>query len=183
MSTRSAPLLAALVFLAACHYRRPDHADPEGVPPPAHEELSWESFFHQPWPDPLHEKYEELFGAPYPNAGRQHFATARPFSDVKKYELAFDATAVPGTRAETESAAGLTAVSLQLPGSAGRPVAVRTDERSIALSVDRPLPARRYRVYRSDEVILPLPPRADPDTARVAREGDWVRIKFRERPR
>lgn len=181
MIPRTAIPLAALAFFAACHYRVPDHADPKSAPPPAHEELSWESFFPEPWPDPLHEKYRELFGSPYPNPGRQHFATARPFSDVKKFELAFDATAVPGARAETESAAGMSAVSLRLPDSAGRPVAVRTEDQVIALSVDRPLPARRYRVYRSDEVVVPLPPGADPDTARVVRDGDWVRIKFHGR--
>lgn len=160
--TRFAPLLAALLVLPACHVVRPDHVDPPGVPPPAREEISWESFFHEPW--------------------RQHFATSRPFSDVKKFEHAFDAIAVQGARAESESAAGLHAVSLQLPDSAGRPVAVRPADGSVALSVARSLPARRYRVYRSDEVVVPLPPGADPDTARVQRDGDWVRIKFRERP-
>jgi hypothetical protein len=180
MKGRHAPLLAALLLSSACHGRRPDHAESKAVPPPVHEELTWESFFHEPWPDPLHEKYEDLFGKPYPNPGRQHFDTARPFADVKKFGLAFDETAVPGARAETESAAGMTAVSLQLPDSAGRAVAVRTEDKVIALSVDRPLPARRYRLYRSDEVVVPLPPGADPDTARVVRDGDWVRIKFHD---
>lgn len=180
--TRFAPLLAALLVLPACHVVRPDHVDPPGVPPPAREEISWESFFHEPWRDPLRDKYEELFGRPYPNPGRQHFATSRPFSDVKKFEHAFDAIAVQGARAESESAAGLHAISLQLPDSAGRQVAVRPADGSVALSVARSLPARRYRVYRSDEVVVPLPPGADPDTARVQRDGDWVRIKFRERP-
>ncbi len=178
MIGRFAPLFATLVLLTACHQRFPDHADPKGIPPPAAEELSWESFFREPWPDPLHEKYEELFGQPYPNRIRQHFSTTRPFSDVKKYELAFDATAVPGARAETESAGGLHAVSLQIPDSAGKPVAVRADEKGVGLSVSRGLPARRYRVYRSDELVVPLPPGADPDTARVVRDGDWIRIKF-----
>lgn len=180
MLGRYTPLLASLVLLTACHHRVPDRGDLKGVPPPA-KELTWESFFRARWPDPLHEKYEELFGKPFPNPSSRHFSTGRPFSDTKKYELEFDATAVPGARAETESAAGAHAVSLELPDSADKAVAVKADDKGIRLTVSSPQAARRYRVYRSEELLLPLPDGADPATARVVRDGDWVRIKFHDR--
>ena len=173
-----ASFLAALIVLTACHQRRPDNTDLKGVPPLVHEELSWESFFYEPWPDPLHGKYEELFNAPFPNHSLQHFAVNQPFADVLKYDLAFDATAVPGTHSETESGGGKHAVSMQLPASAGKPVVVQVDAKNIRLSVRPSLPAHRYRVYRTEEKIIPLPEGADPDTARVVRDGEWVRIKF-----
>src|SRR4051812_13410966 len=138
---RSAPLLASLLFLASCHLWMPDHTDPKGVPPPARDELdvtsfahpwrdvlhdkyetmSWESFIHEPWRDPLHDKYEELFGEPFPNRPRRHFATDLPFSDVEKYDLAFENTAAGGVRTESESAGGEHAVSMLVPDSAGKP--------------------------------------------------------------
>jgi len=31
---------------------------------------------------------------------------------------------------------------------------------------------------RAEEKVIPLPPGADPDTARITRDGDWVRVKF-----
>ncbi len=181
MLAKYIPLLAALLGLAACHQRLPDNTDLKGVPPVAHEELSWESFFHEPWPDPLHEKYEELFNAPFPNRSPQHFAVARPFSDVQKYDIAFDATAVPGARTEVESGGGKHAVSMQLPDSAGKPVEVRTEDHSVVLSVRPKVPVRRYRMYKSEEKVIPLPPDADPDSARVVRDGDWVRIQFKSK--
>lgn len=178
MNGQSAALLASLSLLAGCHYVRPDHTDARGVPPPPREEITWESFFWEPWPDPLHEKYEELFGRPYPNPGEQHFETDRPFSDVRKFDLAFADTAVPGTRVERASAEDRQEVALELPGSAGLPIAVRADERFVRLTVARPRSPRRYRVYPTDELVLPLPEGADPATARVARDGDRVRITF-----
>lgn len=178
---KSLPLLASLVFLSACAFIRPDHTEPKDLPPPPREEISWESLLWEPWPDPLHEKYEELFGRPFPNAGRQHFETNHPFDDVKKYQLAFEQAAVPGARAETVSGEGRHAVSLQLPDSAGKPVSVEADEKHIRLTVARPGGPHRYRVYPSDKLVLPLPPGADPGTARVSRDGDWVRITFAAR--
>lgn len=174
----TAALLASLLGLSACHLWRPDHSDPKGLPPPSREEVTWESFFPVPWPDPLHEKYEELFLAPFPNRSSQHFAVTRPFSDVRKYDLAFHGVAVPGARTEVESAGGEHAVSLLLPGSAGKDVAVRANERSVLVSVAPRLPPHRYRAYRVEETVVPLPPGADPETARVARDGDWVRVRF-----
>lgn len=175
---KSPPLLASLVLLSSCAYIRPDHGDPKDLPPPVREEISWESLFWEPWRDPLHDKYEELFGRPFPNRGLQHFYTGRPFSDVKKYELAFEQAAVTGARADTVSAGGNHAVSVQLPESAGKPVSVEADEASIRLTIARPGGPHRYRVYPSDQVVLPLPAGADPGTARVTRDGDWVRITF-----
>lgn len=181
MLIRYATLLFSLACLSGCHQRRPDHTDPKGVPPPAHAELTWESFFHEPWRDPLHEKYEELFAAPFPNRSPQHFAVARPFSDVKTFGLAFDATAVAGVRPEIESGGGEHAVSMQLPDSAGKPIEVHADDAGIRLTFVRLAPARRYHTARAQETIVPLPAGADPSSARVIRDGDWVRIKFNSR--
>jgi HSP20 family molecular chaperone IbpA len=181
MIPRRATLLAALLPLSGCAMIFHDHSDPKGVPPPVHEDLSWESFIHEPWRDPLQDGYEELFGAPFPNPGLQHFDADRPFSDVTKYDLAFSQIALPGTHAETESGGGEYAVALRLPRSEGKDVEVATDEQSIRLSVTRPAEASRYRSYRPEETVVPLPAGADPSTARVERDGDWVRIKFRSK--
>ncbi|UPT75150.1 MAG: hypothetical protein M0D55_05420 [Elusimicrobiota bacterium] len=151
---------------------------PEGRPPPRGEELSWESFFHHPWPDPLHEKYEDLFGAPFPNRSPQHFSLRRPFSDVIKYDLAFETIAIPGARTESETAAGRHSVNLLLPGSAGRDVTLRPGPQDVTVVVAKSGPARRLRSYRSEERVVPLPPEADPASARLARDGDWLRITF-----
>ena len=175
---KSLPLLASLVFLTACAAIRPDHTEPKDLPTPPREEISWESLFWEPWRDPLHEKYEELFGRPFPNAGRQHYETDHPLDDVKKYQLAFEQAAVSGARSSRSSSEGRSEVSLEVPGSAGKAIAVEADERNIRLTVARPSPARRYRVYPDEELVLPLPTGADPGTARVTRDGDWVRITF-----
>jgi HSP20 family molecular chaperone IbpA len=200
MLGRTAPLLASLVFLSGCHLWMPDHTDTKGLPPPTrpemspasfihpwrdvlhdkYETMSWESFIHEPWRDPLHDKYEELFGASFPNPSRRHFATDLPFADVQKYDLAFEAN-TRGVRSETESGGGEYAVAMQLPDSAGKDVELSTDDENIRLSVVRPLPAGRYRSYRPEETVVPLPTGADPSTARVERDGDWVRIKFRSK--
>ncbi len=168
------PLLVSLLLLPACRY----HRAPEGLPPPAHEEITWESFIREQWPDPLHEKYEDLFDKPFPNPTRQHFSTSRPMADVTKYELALEQTAVPGARVKSESGAGWHALALELPDSSGKEVSVRADDKAVRLTVERPQAASRYRFFRSDDLVLPLPPGADPASARVERDGDRVRITF-----
>jgi hypothetical protein len=168
------PLLVSLLLLPACRY----HRAPEGLPPPAQEELTWESFFREPWPDPLHRKYEDLFDKPFPNPTRQHFSTSLPMADVTKYELEFEGTAVPGARVKRESGAGWHALALELPDSSDKEVSVRADDKAVRLRVGRPTAPRRYRFFRSDDLILPLPPGADPATARMERDGDRVRITF-----
>jgi hypothetical protein len=198
---RSAPLLASLALLSSCHLWMPDHTDLKGLPPPArpemnvtsfahpwrdvlhdkYETMSWESFIHEPWRDPLHDKYEELFGAPFPNRPRRHFATDRPFDDVQKFDLAFDNGSVRGTRTETESANGEHAVSMLVPDSAGKAVEVSADEQTVRVSVARPASPRRYRPARPEELYAALPAGADPGTARVVRDGDWVRINFKSK--
>lgn len=174
---KTPPLLASLVLLSACAAIRPDHTEPKDLPPPPRDEISWESLLWEPWPDPLHEKYEELFGRPFPNAGRQHYETDHPFDDVKKYQLAFEQAAIPGIR----SLGSPREVVLDLPGSAGKTIAVKADDRTVRVTVAPPAAPRRYRVYRPEELVLPLPSGADPDTARVTRDGDRVRITFLER--
>lgn len=198
---RSAMLLASLLLLTSCHLWMPAHTDPKGLPPPAREEMSlgsfahpwsgvlhdkyetmsWESFIHEPWRDPLHDKYEELFGSPFPNRPRRHFATDRPFDDVQKYDLAFDNSSIRGTRTETESANGEHAVSMLVPDSAGKSVEVSADDKTVRVAVVRPASPRRYRPSRPEELYAALPAGADPGTARVVRDGDWVRIKFKSR--
>ena len=181
MPVRNAPLLVSLLLLSACRLTLPDHTDTRGAPPPAHEEITWETFFQEPWRDPLQDKYEELFREPFPNRPRRHFETTRPFSDVEKYDLAFEAAAIPGARKEIESGGGAHAVALHLPDSAGKRLEVRTEDQNVILSVERPLPERRYRVNRPEETVVPVPAGADPATARVTRDGDWVRIQFKSK--
>lgn len=174
MTGPAKPLLVPLLLLsAACHHRAP-----EGLPPPAQQELTWETFFREPWPDPLHEKYEELFDKPFPHPTPQHFSTNQPMADVAKYDLEFEGTAVPGAKVASESGSGWTALALELPDSAGKEVAVSADERAVRLKVRRPQPPSRYRFFRSDELVFPLPPGADPATARLERDGDRVRVTF-----
>lgn len=173
MTGPAKPLLVPLLLLSACHHRAP-----EGLPPPSREEITWETFFREPWRDPLHEKYEDLFGKPFPNPTGQHFSTSQPMADVAKYELEFEGTAVPGARVRSETGAGWTALDLELPDSTGKEVSVRADERAVRLTVERPRPPNRYRFFRSDELVVPLPPGADPATARMERDGDRVRITF-----
>lgn len=167
------PFLVPLLLLPACHHRAP-----EGLPPLAREEITWETFIRKQWPDPLHEKYEDLFGKPFPNPTGQHFSTSRPMADVRKYELEFEQTAVPGARVERQAGTGWTALSLELPGSADKEVSVRADDRKVRVTVARPVTASRYRVYPSEDLYFPLPADADPATARVERDGDRVRITF-----
>ena len=198
---RLAPLLASLLCLTSCHLWMPDHTDLKGLPPPErpemspvsfahpwrdvlhdkHETMSWESFIHEPWRDPLHDKYEELFGAPFPSRPRRHFATDRPFDDVQKYDLAFDINSIRGTRTETVSDTDEHAVSMLLPDSAGKSVEVTADEKTVRVAVVRAASPRRYRPSRPEELYAALPAGADPTTARVVRDGDWVRIKFKSR--
>ncbi len=178
MFAKALPLLAATVLLTACHRIRPDNTDSKFVPPPVREHLTWESFFHEPWPDPLHDKYQELFATPFPNRSPQHFEIGEPFDDVNKYDLAFEATAVPGAQSEAESGGGKHAVSIRLPDSAGKSIEMRPDAGFLILSVKRPVPAHRYRAYRNEDRAVPIPPGADPSTARLVRDGDWVRVKF-----
>lgn len=168
------PLLVSLLLLPACAA----HRAPEGLPPPAQLDITWESFFREPWPDPLHENYEDMFGKPFPNPTRQHFSTNQPMADVAKYELGLEGTAVPGARIQSESGAGWTALALELPDSKGKEVSVSADEKAVRLKVERPQPASRYRFFRSDDLVFPLPAGADPATARMERDGDRVRITF-----
>lgn len=169
--------LASLLLLSACAAIRPDHSEPKDLPPPAREEISWESLFWEPWGDPLHEKYAELFGKPFPNAGRQHFETDHPFDDVKKYQLAFEQAAVTGARSDSAGKE----VSLDLPGSAGKALSIEADDNNIRLTVARHSAPRRYQIYPGEQVVLPLPQGADPATARMTRDGDRIRITFQER--
>lgn len=112
---KSPPLLASLLLLSACAAIRPDHTEPKDLPPPPREEISWESLFWEPWGDPLHEKYAELFGKPYPNAGRQHFETDHPFDDVKKFQLAFEQEAFTAARTRTPRVSSATATGSGSP--------------------------------------------------------------------
>lgn len=167
------PLLVSLLLLPACAHRAP-----EGLPPPAQLDITWESFFREPWPDPLHEKYGDLFAKPFPNPTGQHFSTNQPMADVAKYELEFEGTTVPGARVRSESGAGWAALALDLPDSTDKEVSVRADDKAVRLTVERPQPASRYRFFRSDDLVFPLPAGADPATARMERDGDRVRITF-----
>jgi len=178
MKGKAKPLLASLLLSTGCHLWRPDHGDSKGVPPPPRDEITWETFFPEPWPDPLHEKYAELYGKDFPNPGRQHFETDRPFSDVIKYDQAFAAIAAPGTRAVADGTPSLT---LNLPESASKVVTVKADDLKVTVSIARAQNPHRYRLYRSEEVVFPLPAGADPATARVERDGDRVIVRFQSR--
>jgi hypothetical protein len=195
---RSAPLLASLALLSSCALWMPDHTDPKGLPPPArpalsvnsaahpweilhdkYETMNWETFIHVPWRDPLHDKYEELFGDAFPSRPSRHFATDRPFDDVQKYDIALEASAIRGARTETASANGEHALSVLVPDSAGKAVEVSADEKTVRIAVVRPAPSRRYRRMRPEELYAALPAGADPRTARVVRDGDWIRVNFK----
>lgn len=137
-----------------------------------------EFFFHESRPEPLREKYEELFGEPYPEDGFHQHKPFRPFEDVQRFNNAYELRAIAGARAgltETEDGAVL---SVELPGSADRPLTVRVDEEKVALSVGSKAPARRWFVARTEDHVVAVPEGVSPESAQVSREGDLVRITF-----
>lgn len=142
-----------------------------------------EFFFHEARPDPLHEKFEELFASPYPDKEFHLFSPFRPFEDVKKFNDAFETLAVDGGKEEVRYEDGRITVAIRAPESAGTPLDWRVDDERILLSFPPALPARKYRVQRARERVVPLPPEADPATASARREGDWIKFVFDENDR
>lgn len=141
-----------------------------------------EFFFHESRPEPLREKYEELFGEPYPEDGFHQHKPFRPFEDVQRFNNAYELRAVAGARAgltETEDGAVL---SVELPGTAQRPLAVRVDDEKVSLSVGPVSPPRRWFVARSEDHVIATPEGVSAESATVSREGDVVRIVFARKP-
>lgn len=132
-------------------------------------------------PDALHVNYEELFGEPFPEYrdGPRPLRPMRPFEDVEAFNSAYD-RATDGVAASVSSQESRVVLRVTLPGSEGRPVAVRTDRRWCVLS--QPGTAvSAHRLIRGKEHRIPLPRGADPESAAVRREGDVVEISFAAR--
>ena len=137
-----------------------------------------EFFFHEARPDPLHQKFEELFREPWPEKGFHQHEPFRPFEDVQKLNEAFELKGVAGARVEVARGERDVVLSVRLPGSAGRPMEVRANEEKVRIALPQTAEPRRYRLHREEEQLVPLPEDADHETARVKREGDLVKITF-----
>ena len=132
-------------------------------------------------PDPTHEKYEELFGSPYPARGFDPFMRLHPFEEVKAYNRGFDQRAA-GVVTRVSETEGQVAVDIEWPGSAPQPIDVRVAGKSILLSASAPARSSPYRfVAAAKEIVVALPSGAKPDSARVERSGDVVRVTFARR--
>lgn len=141
-----------------------------------------EFFFHESRPEPLREKYEELFGEPYPEDGFHQHKPFRPFEDVQRFNNAYELRAVAGARAGLTETADGAVLSVELPGTAHRPLAVRVDGEKVSLSVGPVSPPRRWFVARSEDHVIAVPEGVSPESAVVSREGDVVRIVFARQP-
>jgi hypothetical protein len=181
---RSDRLAAAVLTVLACAFRAPAE-DPGRAGERRSDEVTpygrvREFFFHEARPDPLHEKYEELFAAPFPDKEFHQFSPFRPFEDVKKFNDAFEARGVDGGREEVSREDGRVTVAIHSPRSAGKPLDWRVNEERILLSFPPEGPARRYRVQRARERVIPMPLEADHESASVRRDGDWIKFAFDE---
>lgn len=137
-----------------------------------------EFFFHESRPEPLREKYEELFGEPYPEDGFHQHKPFRPFEDVQRFNNAYELRAVAGARVELRETGDALTLEIELPGTAGRPLTVRVDSEKVALSVAPAAKPRRWYVARSEDHVVAVPDGIAPETAQVARDGDLVRVTF-----
>lgn len=187
---RLAPPLLALLLLA-----HPAGAQPRGALPGPEARTGdrragdgdgytrfREFFFHESRPEPLREKYEELFGEPYPEEGFHQHRPFRPFEDVQRFNNAYELRGVAGARAALERGDAGAVLTIELPGTAERALSVRVDEEKIALSVGPAGPPRRWFLSRSEEHVLRMPEGLDPASAEVRRESDRVRINFANQP-
>lgn len=137
-----------------------------------------EFFFHESRPEPLREKYEELFGEPYPEEGFHQHRPFRPFEDVQRFNNAYELRGIAGARANLAESDSAITLEIELPGTAQRSLAVRVDEEKVSLSVGSSAQPRRWFVSRGEEHVLALPNGALPDTAKVKRDGDLLHITF-----
>lgn len=140
-----------------------------------------EAFFKDARPDPLHDKYEELFGEPWPEPGFHQFSPTKPFSEVRKFNAAFDLRGAAGARVETRAVDGRERLEILLPGSAGRTLEVRVDGEKVAISLPSTAPPARWRVRRSEEHLVPLPRDVDMDTVVVECDRDAVVVNYERR--
>jgi HSP20 family molecular chaperone IbpA len=129
-------------------------------------------------PDPTHEKYEELFDAAYPARRFDPFGRLHPFEEVRAFNRGFDRRAAGVATRVTEEGRAV-AVEIEWPGSAPRPIDVRVAGRSILLRAAAPGRGSAYRfVAGAKEIVVDLPRGAKPESARVERSGDVVRVTF-----
>jgi HSP20 family molecular chaperone IbpA len=137
-----------------------------------------EFFFHEARPDPLREKYEEMFGEPYPEEGFHQHKPFRPFQDVQRFNEAYELRGIAGARADLSETADAKVLKIELPGTASRPLSVRVDDEKVALSLGPSEAPRRWFVAKAEEHVVATPEGVVAETAKVDREGDVVRITF-----
>lgn len=136
-----------------------------------------EFFFPEMGVDPMRRKYEELFGHPYPPPGNQQFEASSPFSEVRRFNDAFD-RAVAGERTVLSSNGNQLTVAIVLPNSEKKDLRVFVNEERILLSLATPAPPSPYYIVRRQELSIPSPDGVDPSTAKIDRTGDEIRISF-----
>ncbi|MBI3547524.1 MAG: hypothetical protein HY078_00585 [Elusimicrobia bacterium] len=131
--------------------------------------------------DPLHAKFEELFGEPYPTPEFKQFLPDSPFAEIRKLNDAFEFKALSGASSDVRSDGVAVSVSVRLPESREKELDVYINEDRILLSLVPEAEPGPWHLSKRREVALPIPPRADVRTASVDRRGDVVRISFHER--
>ena len=132
----------------------------------------------RPGADPIRQEYEQLFDQPYPPPGHNPFAADSPFTEVRRFNEAFDTYAVAGARTEVKQDGDMLTVSVLVPDSAKKDLHVSVNDERILLSLAAPQPLSPYRIARHENLSVPDPPGIDPATALVDRRGDEIRVSF-----
>ncbi|MBI4377058.1 MAG: hypothetical protein HY549_11480 [Elusimicrobia bacterium] len=135
-------------------------------------------FLHEAKPDPLHSKFEELFGEPFPDKGIPVLRKFQPFRDVQQFETAVQRHA-SGLRTELQSMERSLILLVEVPGLEDKKVEVSINRERIRLSYRARQAPGPYRIAKATDQEIPLPEGADPDSAVVDRRGERLRITFR----
>lgn len=176
-------VLPALLLLAAAAARAETilpSPDERSDDPPEMAGLR-DRFIHEARPDPLRKGYEELFAEPWPDAGWHPFARFKPFEDVHKFNDALERRyfePVPMSVAEQDKSVQM---QVRLPEGQAGSLNVYVNEHRVLLSYAPAESTGKWRFYKRREQTLAIPESADPDTAKISREGDVLTITFHKR--
>ena len=133
--------------------------------------------------DPLRVEYEQLFDAPFPARPYDVFHRSHPFYEVQQFNHAFDLRAAGVSYRVEEARDGVTLL-VTWPGSGERAVDVSVNDGYVRLKPSA-LPSSsspyRFRAAHAEDLLVPVPPSAKPESAKVAREGETVRVTFAKR--
>jgi HSP20 family molecular chaperone IbpA len=133
-------------------------------------------------PDPLRDKYEELFDVQYPWRSYDPFNRVMPFEDVRHFNRQVDMRAAGAAQRVTEDERTVT-LSIVWPGSAEEAMDVVVHEGLVRLTPSAAQAAQgasryRFRARGSRQLATPVPARAKASTASISRVGDEIRVVF-----